>query len=126
EIQATIQSEETAFNKTLDRGIALFAEQADQLGKGATLDGTFAFKLYDTYGFPLDLTELMARERGIKVDTEGFATHMESQRAQARAAQKQEVIELSALKTKSPTEFLGFEKQSTQAQILETLDQGDA
>ena len=126
EIQATIQSEETAFNKTLDRGIALFAEQADQLGKGATLDGTFAFKLYDTYGFPLDLTELMARERGIKVDTEGFAIHMESQRAQARAAQKQEVIELSALKTKSPTEFLGFEKQSTQAQILETLDQGDA
>ena len=126
EIQATIQSEETAFNKTLDRGIALFAEQADQLGKGATLDGTFAFKLYDTYGFPLDLTELMARERGIKVDTEGFAIHMESQRAQARAAQKQEVIELSALKIKSPTEFLGFEKQSTQAQILETLDQGDA
>ena len=126
EIQATIQSEETAFNKTLDRGIALFAEQADQLGKGATLDGAFAFKLYDTYGFPLDLTELMARERGIKVDTEGFATHMESQRAQARAAQKQEVIELSTLKTKSPTEFLGFEKQSTQAQILETLDQGDA
>ena len=126
EVKATIQSEETAFNKTLDRGIALFAEQADQLGKGATLDGAFAFKLYDTYGFPLDLTELMARERGITVDTTGFEAHMESQRAQARAAQKQEVIELSALKTKSPTQFLGFEEKSTQAQVLETLDQGDA
>ena len=55
EVKAMIQSEETAFNKTLDRGIALFAEQADQLGKGATLDGAFAFKLYDTYGFPLTL-----------------------------------------------------------------------
>jgi len=126
EVKATIQAEETAFNKTLDRGIALFAEQADQLGKGATLDGAFAFKLYDTYGFPLDLTELMARERGIGVDTTGFEAHMESQRAQARASQKQEVIELSALKTKSPTQFLGFEEKATQAQILETVDQGDA
>ena len=60
-------------------------------------------ELYDTYGFPLDLTELMARERGLTVDTAGFEKHMEEQRARARAAQKKQVIELSEIETKEPT-----------------------
>jgi alanyl-tRNA synthetase len=63
----------------------------------------FAFELYDTYGFPLDLTELMARERGLTVDTDGFEKLMEEQRARARAAQKKEVISLSQIETTTPT-----------------------
>ena len=70
---------------------------------------TFAFQLYDTYGFPLDLTELMARERGLTVDKDGFEKLMEEQRARARAAQKKEVISLSQIETTTPTKFVGFE-----------------
>ena len=67
------------------------------------ITGADAFKLYDTYGFPLDLTELMARERGLTVDKEGFEKLMEEQRARARAAQKKEVISLSQIETTTPT-----------------------
>ena len=67
--------------------------------------GHVAFELYDTYGFPLDLTELMARERGLTVDKEGFEKLMEEQRARARAAQKKEVIELSQIETKDADAF---------------------
>ena len=65
----------------------------------------FAFELYDTYGFPLDLTELMARERGLTVDKDGFEKLMEEQRARARAAQKKEVISLSQIETTTPTQI---------------------
>ncbi len=137
-VQETIQREEEAFNKTLDRGIQLFEEAAFQhkLNQQASPDlfiedprlvgnepkrklsinlkgeisGDFAFMLYDTYGFPLDLTELMARERGLTVDKEGFEKLMEEQRARARAAQKKEVISLSQIETTSPTKFKFFEK----------------
>jgi alanyl-tRNA synthetase len=88
--------------------LEVFGEGAENSTRGAcapqssssTLSGEFAFKLYDTYGFPLDLTELMARERGLTVDTAGFETHMEEQRTRARAAQKKQVIELSEVETK--------------------------
>jgi len=80
-----------------------------------------AFKLYDTYGFPLDLTELMARERGLSVDTAGFEKLMEEQRARARAAQKKEVIELSQIETTTPTKFVGFDTLSTKAKVLEVV-----
>ncbi len=125
-IQDTIRGEETAFNKTLDRGIQLFTEKADTLSKGAELDGAFAFKLYDTYGFPLDLTELMARERGLKVDSSGFETHMEAQRQRARAAQQQEIISVSQIKTTDPTQFLGFDQLQTEAKVLEVVQEKDA
>ncbi|HEX7618147.1 MAG TPA: alanine--tRNA ligase-related protein, partial [Verrucomicrobiae bacterium] len=68
-----------------------------------------AFKLYDTYGFPFDLTELMARERGLTVDKDGFEKLMEEQRARARAAQKREVVSLSQIETTTPTKFVGYE-----------------
>ena len=71
--------------------------------------GSSAFELYDTYGFPLDLTELMARERGLTVDKDGFEKLMEEQRARARAAQKKEVISLSQIETTTPTKFVGYE-----------------
>jgi alanyl-tRNA synthetase len=83
--------------------------------------GKFVFELYDTYGFPLDLTELMARERGLTVDTAGFKKLMEEQRARARAAQKKEVISLSQIETTTPTKFVGYEKLEVQAKVLEVV-----
>jgi len=80
-----------------------------------------AFDLYDTYGFPLDLTELMARERGLTVDVEGFNKLMEEQRARARKAQKQEVIELSQVEIKAPTKFIGYDKLEAPARVLEVV-----
>ena len=79
------------------------------------------FKLYDTYGFPLDLTELMARERGLTVDKEGFEKLMEEQRARARAAQKKEVISLSEIESTTPTKFVGFDNLAVAAKVLEVV-----
>jgi alanyl-tRNA synthetase len=87
--------------------------------------GSSAFLLYDTYGFPLDLTELMARERGLTVDKEGFGKLMEEQRARARAAQKKEVISLSQIETTAPTKFVGFEKLESPARVLEVVSVKD-
>jgi alanyl-tRNA synthetase len=83
--------------------------------------GKDAFALYDTYGFPLDLTELMARERGLTVDKAGFEKLMDEQRARARAAQKKEVISLSQIETTTPTKFVGFEKLAVEAKVLEVV-----
>src|SRR5262249_15682281 len=85
-IKKRIHREEEAFNKTLDRGIELFEREVALPGT-RTISGEFAFKLYDTYGFPLDLTELMARERELTVDVAGFEKMMEEQRARGRKAQ---------------------------------------
>jgi len=83
--------------------------------------GSSAFLLYDTYGFPLDLTELMARERGLTVDKAGFEKLMDEQRSRARAAQKKEVISLSQIETTTPTKFVGFEKLAVEARVLEVV-----
>jgi alanyl-tRNA synthetase/REP element-mobilizing transposase RayT len=83
------------------------------------LSGDFAFRLSDTYGFPLDLTELMARERGLTVDKEGFEKLMEEQRARARAAQKKEVIEIAeAFLEYAPTQFVGFDTLEIETKAL--------
>jgi alanyl-tRNA synthetase len=87
--------------------------------------GSVAFLLYDTYGFPLDLTELMARERGLTVDVAGFNKLMEEQRARARAAQKKEVISLSQIETTTPTKFVGYENLAVQAKVLEVVSLKD-
>ncbi len=87
-IEKTLRSEEESFNKTLDRGIELFLRETDGLSEGDSLSGQFAFKLYDTFGFPLDLTELMAKERAMTVDKQGFDREMEAQRQRAREAHK--------------------------------------
>jgi alanyl-tRNA synthetase len=87
--------------------------------------GILAFRLYDTYGFPLDLTELMARERGLTVDVAGFNKLMEEQRARARAAQKKEVISLSQIETTTPTKFVGYENLAVQAKVLEVVSLKD-
>jgi alanyl-tRNA synthetase len=89
------------------------------------ISAEFAFKLYDTYGFPLDLTELMARERGLTVDKEGFAKLMEEQRERGRAAQKKEVVIVSQIETTTPTKFVGYEKLAVQAKVLEAVSLKD-
>ena len=96
-------------------------EMQKRLKNRAEILGHDAFKLYDTYGFPLDLTELMARELGLTVDTAGFEKLMEEQRARARAAQKKEVISLSQIETTTPTKFVGFDTLSTKAKVLEVV-----
>ena len=121
-VSDTIRAEEESFNKTLDRGIDLFKEEVDKLGEGKEFSGEFAFKLYDTYGFPLDLTELMAREAGLQVDNVGFEKLMTEQRERARAAQKKEVISVSSLSTDASTEFVGFEEAASTAKVLEVVE----
>jgi alanyl-tRNA synthetase/REP element-mobilizing transposase RayT len=94
-------------------------------GRAPQISGAFAFRLYDEQGFPLDLTELMARERGLTVDKEGFEKLMDEQRARARAAQKKQVIELSQIETKTPTHFLGFDHTHTGADVQEVVQLKD-
>jgi alanyl-tRNA synthetase len=84
QIQRIIKGEEEGFNATLDRGLEIFEGVIKEMGHSKTFPGEDAFKLYDTYGFPLDLTQLMAEERGIKVDVGGFTELMEKQRTRAR------------------------------------------
>ena len=85
-IQKIIRGEEESFNATLDRGLEIFEQVAQQIGHSKTFPGDDAFKLYDTYGFPLDLTELLATERGLKVDVVGFTELMEKQRDRSRVS----------------------------------------
>ena len=119
-VEEVIHREEEAFNKTLDRGIELFREETECLRSGQ-LRGDFAFKLYDTYGFPLDLTELMARERGLTVDVAGFDKLMEEQKARSVAAQKKQVIELSQVGTGVRTDFVGYDRLEAQGKVLEVV-----
>jgi alanyl-tRNA synthetase len=130
-IKETIRREEEAFNKTLDKGIELFearmlsveqdARKVAPLGGWVVLPSDFAFKLYDTYGFPLDLTELMARERGLTIDVAGFEKLMEEQRERARKGQKKENISVEEGELKAaPTEFLGYDYLETES-VVETV-----
>ena len=129
-VEEIIRMEEEAFNKTLDNGIkrfevavsiALASHNAEQIDAPVTISGGAAFDLYDTYGFPLDLTELMARERGYKVDPTGFNARMSEQKARARAAQKKEVISLSQIETTTPTKFVGYDALEISAKVLEVV-----
>ncbi len=123
QIKTVLKTEEEAFNRTLDRGIALFEEAT---AKG-NIDGAFAFQLYDTYGFPLDLTELLARERGLTVDTAGFETLMEQQKERAREAGKKnkQVVSVSEIETKAPTRFLGYDHLEAEVKVLEVVEMKD-
>jgi alanyl-tRNA synthetase len=124
-VEQVIRTEEEAFNRTLDRGIVLFEKEAAGKSAGDILDGDFVFQLYDTYGFPLDLTGLIARERGLKVDEEGFEANMEAQRKRARESQKKEVVELSQIETTEATRFVGFDKSTASAKVQEVVQVKD-
>ncbi len=121
-VKNTIRSEEEAFNKTLDRGIQMFNEEVARLrGKEQEITGDFAFKLYDTYGFPVDLTQLMAREAGLSVNTSGFEKLMDEQRERARAAQKREVISVTHIEGAAPTRFVGYDSLELTARVADVV-----
>ena len=107
-------------------GIVVFKKLSDESGRKVKgVSAELAFLLYDTYGFPLDLTELMARERGLTVDKDGFEKLMEEQRARARAAQKKEVISLSQIETTTPTKFVGYDHLAVEAKVVEVVSLKD-
>jgi alanyl-tRNA synthetase len=107
-IRRVIRREEETFGETLERGLVIFNKAA----AAGRITGPAAFELYDTYGFPLDMTQLLATERGLSVDTDGFEVEMEKQRQRAKAAQKKEVIvaatEGSAAAAYEATVFTGY------------------
>jgi len=126
-IREIIRREEEAFNKTLDEGLTMFDRamrfdiEMTKAGVPREISGQIAFKLYDTYGFPLDLTELMARERGLTVEVAGFERLMEQQRERARKAQKKEEISVEEGELKAaPTKFLGYDFLEAEA-VVETV-----
>ena len=112
-IEKTLKSEEESFNKTLDRGIELFSKEVIGLSQGSELSGKFAFKLYDTFGFPLDLTELMAREKGLTINKTEFDREMNEQKKRAREAHKSvDVVVNEGEDEKDATIFCGYDRSN--------------
>jgi alanyl-tRNA synthetase len=129
-ITETLKLEETRFKKTLGTGLKLLEDETKGLSAGGTLKGEVAFKLYDTYGFPLDLTQDVLRARDIVVDTAGFETSMEEQRAKARAAwagsgeTADQAIWFDVRQKAGATEFLGYDTERAEGQIRAILLDG--
>ena len=130
-IAETLRQEEERFQRTLGRGMALLEEATAGMGDGDTLSGETAFKLYDTYGFPLDLTQDAVRPRGIHVDLDGFDRAMAAQRALARenwagsGEQAQSTVWLSLRERLGPTVFRGYEHGETTAETLALVRGGE-
>ncbi len=129
-IEETLKLEETRFKQTLDRGLRLLDEELAGLPEGADLPGAAAFKLYDTYGFPLDLTQDALREKDRSVDTAGFDAAMAEQKAKARAAwagsgeTADASIWYDIAEEKGTTEFLGYDTEIAEGQILALVNDG--
>lgn len=124
-IEKVLKIEEDNFGRTLDRGMALLNEALDGLD-GKVLDGETVFKLYDTYGFPADLTNDVARERGYSIDEEGFETAMEAQRQRAREAGNFGADYNSMIKVDGTSAFLGYEGTEGQGTITHIFVDGAA
>jgi alanyl-tRNA synthetase len=129
-IRDTFLTEETRFRTTLARGLAILDEETAGLGAGAQLSGETAFKLYDTYGFPLDLTEDALRPRGIGVDKETFDRAMERQRAEARKAWSgsgetaTEAVYFAIKERVGASEFLGYDREKSEGVVTALLRDG--
>ena len=123
-IEETQKLEETRFRQTLDRGLGLLDDELAKLGDGQPLPGAAAFRLYDTYGFPLDLTQDALRENGRTVDVAGFDRAMQEQRAKARAAwagsgeTRDAAIWFDLAEKHGATEFLGYDTEAAEGQIV--------
>src|SRR6202049_1865325 len=122
-IEETLRLEETRFRKTLERGLTILDEKSSSLKKGDMFDGDTAFTLYDTYGFPLDLTQDALRNRGIGVDVASFTDAMDRQRAKARAAwagsgdTASENVWFPLREKLGATEFLGYETETAEGVV---------
>jgi alanyl-tRNA synthetase len=129
-IEETLQREETRFRQTLDKGLRLLDEAVAGLASGATLPGETAFKLYDTYGFPYDLTEDALRAQGLGVDRAGFDAAMSAQKAAARAAWKgsgekaSEEIWFDIAETEGATEFTGYLSETGEGRVVALVKDG--
>jgi len=129
-ITETLKLEETRFRKTLARGLAILDEETRGLSAGDKLPGETAFTLYDTYGFPLDLTQDALRARGIGVDTEGFDKAMERQRELARASwagsgeAATEAVWFGLREKVGATEFLGYDTETAEGVVVAILRDG--
>ncbi len=130
-ISETLWSEETNFNQMLDRGLRLLEDETAKLGPGEALPGEVAFRLYDTYGFPLDLTEDVLRGHGRKVATEGFQAAMQRQRDEARKSwvgsgeAVTEAMWFALLEEVGATEFLGYETEAAEGIVLAIMRNGE-
>ena len=123
-IKENLQREESSFNETLDRGLAMFEQEVE--GLTDRLSGEFAFKLYDTFGFPSDLTQLLCAERGLKIDMATFEALMEQQRELGRNARNQQLVRAADIASEVSTTFTGFEEDESTATALEIHQQEDA
>ena len=119
-IERIIRAEEESFLETLENGVREFNERA----VGDVLSGADAFMLYDTFGFPLDLTELMARERGMSVDVGEFEKLMDEQRRRARDARKSVSQEVAGIQLEGKTEFIGYTEEVGDASVVEVVPGG--
>ncbi|EKF9133973.1 alanine--tRNA ligase [Vibrio cholerae] len=122
-VEKVIRIEEENFGRTLDRGMSILNDALDQLS-GQVLDGETVFKLYDTYGFPADLTNDVARERGFSIDEAGFEQAMEEQRQRAREAGQFGTDYNSLIKSATNTEFCGYTASRGQSVVREMFVEG--
>ncbi len=129
-ITETLKLEETRFRKTLERGLSILDEETRSLAKGQNLSGETAFTLYDTFGFPLDLTQDALKARGIGVDTDTFKAAMERQRQMARAAWSgsgeaaTETVWFGIKERVGATEFLGYDTETAEGLVVALLKDG--
>ncbi|WP_322518029.1 alanine--tRNA ligase [Rhodopseudomonas palustris] len=129
-IEETMRLEETRFRKTLDRGLTILDEKSASLKKGDMFDGDTAFTLYDTYGFPLDLTQDALRNRGISVDIASFTDAMDRQRAKARASwagsgeAATETVWFGLREKLGATEFLGYDTETAEGVVTALVKDG--
>ncbi|MBA4210962.1 MAG: alanine--tRNA ligase, partial [Parvibaculum sp.] len=130
-VTETLKLEETRFRETLTRGLKLLDDEVEKIGGKGVLPGEVAFKLYDTYGFPLDLTQDALRSRGLSVDQAGFDAAMAKQRQDARAAwsgsgeKATEAVWFELREKHGATEFLGYESETAEGKIVALLVDGN-
>ncbi len=125
QVEKVLLAEEAQFEKTLDKGLAVLDQALSDLS-GTVIPGKVIFSLYDTYGFPVDLTNDIARERGLTLDLEGYESAMEEQRTRARAAGAFKVDYTAALNLEGETEFTGYEHLASSSQVQALLKEGEA
>ena len=125
QVEQALLKEEVRFAETLGQGMKIFEEDLAQLS-GKTVPGETLFKLYDTYGFPLDLTADIARERGLEVDEAGFDTHMNAQRERARAASQFAAAGAAKIAANTETTFTGYDTLEDTAQVTEIFVDGQS
>ena len=129
-IEETLRSEEARFKETLDRGLKLLDDEVLKIEEGTSLSGNTAFKLYDTFGFPLDLTQDALREKGLKVDVDAFNRAMTSQKEKARASwtgsgeTTDAAIWFNISQEFGSTEFLGYGTEGSEAKVLAIVCEG--